>query len=94
MPLKKVRVKPGVNREKNCYATEGCFYQAEDGIRDRDVTGVQTCALPIFTFKQVADFTIATGTDTYQGIYIDEWGELIMGRNALSVTRTAKRFIY
>ena len=27
----------------------GCFFffQAEDGIRDRDVTGVQTCALPI-----------------------------------------------
>src|SRR5699024_12196521 len=24
-----------------------CFYQAEDGIRDRNVTGVQTCALPI-----------------------------------------------
>ena len=24
------------------------FFQAEDGIRDRDVTGVQTCALPIF----------------------------------------------
>src|SRR5207248_8564385 len=23
------------------------FYQAEDGIRDRTVTGVQTCALPI-----------------------------------------------
>ena len=23
------------------------FVQAEDGIRDRDVTGVQTCALPI-----------------------------------------------
>jgi len=22
-------------------------FQAEDGIRDRDVTGVQTCALPI-----------------------------------------------
>src|SRR3989442_862219 len=25
-----------------------CF-QAEDGIRDADVTGVQTCALPIYT---------------------------------------------
>src|SRR5207248_6148372 len=25
------------------------FFQAEDGIRDRTVTGVQTCALPIFT---------------------------------------------
>src|SRR5207248_5713909 len=25
------------------------FFQAEDGIRDRTVTGVQTCALPIFS---------------------------------------------
>src|SRR5215213_663682 len=25
------------------------FFQAEDGIRDWSVTGVQTCALPIFT---------------------------------------------
>ena len=24
------------------------FFQAEDGIRDHCVTGVQTCALPIF----------------------------------------------
>src|SRR5437867_5553927 len=30
-------------------ATRSCgfFFQAEDGIRDRTVTGVQTCALPI-----------------------------------------------
>src|SRR5437773_4770223 len=27
------------------------FFQAEDGIRDRDVTGVQTCALPIFRIQ-------------------------------------------
>src|SRR5699024_3198066 len=27
------------------------FFQAEDGIRDRNVTGVQTCALPIFIAK-------------------------------------------
>src|SRR5699024_11934230 len=26
------------------------FFQAEDGIRDRNVTGVQTCALPIYSF--------------------------------------------
>src|SRR5437867_12453044 len=26
------------------------FFQAEDGIRDRTVTGVQTCALPIFAY--------------------------------------------
>src|SRR5207249_6260135 len=28
------------------------FFQAEDGIRDRNVTGVQTCALPISRFAQ------------------------------------------
>src|SRR2546430_6336981 len=27
------------------------FFQAEDGIRDLTVTGVQTCALPIYTEK-------------------------------------------
>src|SRR5205823_11274970 len=27
------------------------FFQAEDGIRDKLVTGVQTCALPIFIFN-------------------------------------------
>src|SRR5690625_7838323 len=27
---------------------KGFFFQAEDGIRDGHVTGVQTCALPIF----------------------------------------------
>src|SRR5699024_11784860 len=26
------------------------FFQAEDGIRDRNVTGVQTCALPILRY--------------------------------------------
>src|SRR4029077_20350155 len=28
------------------------FFQAEDGIRDSSVTGVQTCALPIFDFNE------------------------------------------
>src|SRR5699024_11817855 len=33
------------------------FFQAEDGIRDRNVTGVQTCALPILkTIKGPAVF--------------------------------------
>src|SRR5437868_1502881 len=30
------------------------FFQAEDGIRDRNVTGVQTCALPISDFQWVS----------------------------------------
>ena len=29
------------------------FFQAEDGIRDTSVTGVQTCALPISTMIQL-----------------------------------------
>src|SRR2546430_10563332 len=33
------------------------FFQAEDGIRDLTVTGVQTCALPIWRY--------ATGSATY-----------------------------
>src|SRR5215813_4809244 len=33
------------------------FFQAEDGIRDADVTGVQTCALPISVWarSRIAD---------------------------------------
>src|SRR5436305_4477185 len=31
------------------------FFQAEDGIRAADVTGVQTCALPIFLAAAVVD---------------------------------------
>src|SRR5699024_6527640 len=37
------------------------FFQAEDGIRDRNVTGVQTCALPICDYDeaQVVSFAAA-----------------------------------
>src|SRR5256886_5019365 len=31
------------------------FFQAEDGIRDLTVTGVQTCALPILLRRRAAD---------------------------------------
>src|SRR5256885_6179021 len=31
------------------------FFQAEDGIRDYKVTGVQTCALPIFDWVAIVD---------------------------------------
>src|SRR2546430_6140944 len=54
----------------------GCFFffQAEDGIRDLTVTGVQTCALPI---SEVADsaspvlrstrFAVTSGTTVPEG---------------------------
>src|SRR5690606_40835870 len=55
-------------------------FQAEDGIRDFHVTGVQTCALPIWTDrdskllflsgKPGADGT--SGIFLYPGMYIDD----------------------
>src|SRR5256885_9134045 len=38
------------------------FFQAEDGIRDYKVTGVQTCALPIFAQSEPAVFFAANAT--------------------------------
>src|SRR5205807_6584493 len=37
------------NRPFTALLTVDFFFQAEDGIRDYKVTGVQTCALPIYT---------------------------------------------
>src|SRR5687767_15736433 len=48
------------------------FFQAEDGIRDKLVTGVQTCALPIYVAGLDADWTNAS--------VIDEQVELIRAR--------------
>src|SRR5205807_4353418 len=43
------------------------FFQAEDGIRDYKVTGVQTCALPILDL----DVGAATGSHASNGEHID-----------------------
>src|SRR5688572_17918956 len=44
----------------------GCrfFFQAEDGIRDLTVTGVQTCALPIFDMTDQAVYDDLCAADT------------------------------
>src|SRR5205085_7394981 len=42
------------------------FFQAEDGIRDLTVTGVQTCALPIFADSivvEIGDVDVVPGID-------------------------------
>src|SRR5699024_11911595 len=48
-------------------------FQAEDGIRDRNVTGVQTCALPILSgdfFPSASEYTRGWGltNDRYKTI--------------------------
>src|SRR2546426_5353294 len=47
------------------------FFQAEDGIRDYKVTGVQTCALPIWMANQTLERAL-----TFAGYEVQHvWGE-------------------
>ena len=50
------------------------FFQAEDGIRDVAVTGVQTCALPIYDSKLTKMFFIGSG-GPYKLTDLDKTGE-------------------
>src|SRR5437868_13833720 len=52
------------------------FFQAEDGIRDRNVTGVQTCALPIFGDAGDADAARGIGLHLGQVEFGGDAGEL------------------
>src|SRR5437762_7770102 len=48
---------------KSIYTLICFFFQAEDGIRDTSVTGVQTCALPIFLARLKAATWVAVDTE-------------------------------
>src|SRR5699024_11497233 len=50
------------------------FFQAEDGIRDRNVTGVQTCALPIYNMKNSALIIV-----DYSNDFVADNGKLTCG---------------
>src|SRR6478735_8468381 len=70
------RTAPTANRSYARQSTHGCpskqgwfFFQAEDGIREYKVTGVQTCALPICQVGQVA-----AGCDQLAELVLGEQG--------------------
>src|SRR2546422_5062691 len=50
------------------------FFQAEDGIRDVAVTGVQTCALPIFPARRRCPARRRTVQEGAQGASTGRWG--------------------
>src|SRR5690554_2883280 len=50
-----------IQRQRPSVARQFFFFQAEDGIRDADVTGVQTCALPISVPPSPPSTTIKSG---------------------------------
>src|SRR5260370_11873864 len=61
------------------------FFQAEDGIRDSSVTGVQTCALPIsYTDAQLSAFRSA---DAHHAVY-DRMGAYLRLMSVLRASGT------
>src|SRR5690349_6326773 len=46
---------PFLYQRQTCHQVQPIFFQAEDGIRGLYVTGVQTCALPIYPGPAEAD---------------------------------------
>src|SRR6266478_1591554 len=69
------------------------FFQAEDGIRDLTVTGVQTCALPIFRARDALEDAIV-GHEGHEQVDVvgvpaglEERSQILRGHHALSSTR-------
>src|SRR5205823_6794738 len=52
-------------------------FQAEDGIRDKLVTGVQTCALPILGGYHIHDIEFTAAFDVVEGKVGKDLGEAI-----------------
>src|SRR5699024_11603169 len=64
------------------------FFQAEDGIRDRNVTGVQTCALPISPAgRPVPLLAIRAGAD---GLPV-EVGRMVLAAACAEIGRASCR---
>src|SRR2546429_3421050 len=51
------------------------FFQAEDGIRDVAVTGVQTCALPISLLEELHEESLRLPSDDPGYALIHGWSE-------------------
>src|SRR5260221_12334923 len=66
------------------------FFQAEDGIRDHCVTGVQTCALPIWIGRSAVEKKLAACANIVAGVdSIYRWkGKVERAREVLVVMKT------
>src|SRR5690606_39426809 len=69
------------------------FFQAEDGIRDFHVTGVQTCALPICRQRPARRRPAATAAGRRRGNAAEAWwlrGRAMRPRGDLKQTRSGE----
>src|SRR5256886_3649773 len=80
-----------ITRSNSGLPLSGCravfFFQAEDGIRDLTVTGVQTCALPILMVMIARERSIITITEVPGVSTID----LVSGRISVAVDKSRVR---
>src|SRR5438034_8244557 len=79
------------------------FFQAEDGIRDHFVTGVQTCALPIYQYRRDSARSVAwrrpqaescDGAATLFPVAVRDWKRRRCGRDytaAVALDRKSTR---
>src|SRR5256886_12581707 len=70
---------------------ESCFFfQAEDGIRDLTVTGVQTCALPIFGPASGDLVSVKDGVRPGEKVVIDGLDKLRDGAQVALIADSAR----
>src|SRR5699024_6969767 len=67
--------------------------QAEDGIRYRNVTGVQTCALPIFLFPLIAPPVSPATASPYPSTHTLEPKGITLGSTAITFAELSFKFI-
>src|SRR5256885_9751442 len=65
------------------------FFQAEDGIRDYKVTGVQTCALPIYGWQVVIQLADSLSCAPVNGL---DTSTKCAAANAIATTRFRFRY--
>src|SRR5207249_7651153 len=66
------------------------FFQAEDGIRDRNVTGVQTCALPIYSYIELA----TASAHLVNGVWADSNDQIQITKTGAQATESQHKVAF
>src|SRR5256885_13120696 len=82
----------GMSGESLLHISFFFFFQAEDGIRDYKVTGVQTCALPISRYQNKIQGEIGPPDPSAAVVYLEGNFPASSATNPPSVRMEQKRF--
>src|SRR5699024_12227667 len=69
------------------------FFQAEDGIRDRNVTGVQTCALPIYLIFFNIQIKVVFGFGAFLFLFYTFMYFIVIIRNRINIIHCYRNYI-